>query len=140
MPPSSRHGQALAQAAVTLATTGQADAIVAVTTEGRRPGCSRRVVRRRRFLRSTPSADVAGSLSLLWGVMPFISTERSIDVVTAELINRRFLAEGAVVVFINVSPEHDRGDANYLHVRRVSASRCILRAASDDCQPLAMTA
>jgi pyruvate kinase len=118
---SSRHGQALAQAAVTLATTGQADAIVAVTTEGRTARLLSACRPAAPILAVTSSADVAGSLSLLWGVMPVISTERSIDVVTAELINRRFLAEGAVVVFINVSPEHDRGDANYLHVRRVSA-------------------
>ena len=118
---SSRHGQALAQAAVTLATTGQADAIVAVTTEGRTARLISACRPAAPILAATPNAGVAGSLSLLWGVVPFISTERSIDVVTAELVDRRLLSEGAVVVFINVSPEQDRGDANFLHVRRVSA-------------------
>ena len=118
---SSRHGQALAQAAVTLATTGQADAIVAVTTEGRTARLISACRPAAPILAATPNAGVAGSLSLLWGVVPFISTERSIDVVTAELVDRRLLGEGAVVVFINVSPEQDRGDANFLHVRRVSA-------------------
>lgn len=117
---SSRHGQALAQAAVTLATTGQADAIVAVTTEGRTARLISACRPAAPILAATPNAGVAGSLSLLWGVVPFISTERSIDVVTAELVDRRLLGEGAVVVFINVSPEQDRGDANFLHVRRVS--------------------
>jgi pyruvate kinase len=117
---SSRHGQALAQAAVTLATTGQADAIVAVTTEGRTARLISACRPAAPILAATPNAGVAGSLSLLWGVVPFISTERSIDVVTAELVGHRLLGEGAVVVFINVSPEQDRGDANFLHVRRVS--------------------
>jgi pyruvate kinase len=118
---SSRHGQALAHAAVTLATTGQADAIVAVTTEGRTARLISACRPAAPILAATPNAEVAGSLSLLWGVVPFITTERGIDSLTAELVDRRLLAEGAVVVFINVSPEQDRADANFLHVRKVSA-------------------
>jgi pyruvate kinase len=118
---SSRHGQALAQAAVTLATTGQADAIVAVTTEGRTARLISACRPAAPILAATPNADVAGSLSLLWGVVPFITTERGIDSLTAELVDRRLLAGDAVVVFINVSPEQDRADTNYLHVRKVTA-------------------
>jgi pyruvate kinase len=118
---SSRHGQALAQAAVTLATTGQADAIVAVTTEGRTARLLSACRPAAPILAATPDGDVAGSLSLLWGVLPFITAERNIDRLTAELVDRRLLAPGAVVVFINVSPEQDRIDANFLHVRKISA-------------------
>ncbi len=117
----SRHGQALAHAAVTLATTGQADAIVAVTTEGRTARLISACRPAAPILAATANAGVAGSLCLLWGVVPFITAERGIDSLTAELVGRRLLTDGAVVVFINVSPEQDRGDANYVHVRRISA-------------------
>ena len=118
---SSRHGQALAQAAVTLATTGQADAIVAVTTEGRTARLLSACRPAAPILAATPDGDVAGSLAMLWGVLPFVTAERNIDRLTAELVNRRLLAPGAVVVFINVSPEQDRIDANFVHVRQISA-------------------
>jgi pyruvate kinase len=118
---SSRHGQALAQAAVTLATTGQADAIVAVTIEGRTARLLSACRPAAPILAATPDGDVAGALAMLWGVLPFITAERNIDRLTAELVERRLLRPGAVVVFINVSPEQDRTDANFVHVRQVSA-------------------
>jgi pyruvate kinase len=118
---SSRHGQALSHAAVTLATTGQADAIVAVTSEGRTARLLSACRPSAPILAATPDVHVAGALSLLWGVLPFITAERNVDRLTAELVERRLLAPGAVVVFINVSPEQDRVDANFLHVRQVSA-------------------
>ena len=117
----SRHGLALAQAAVTLATTGQADAIVAVTTEGRTARLLSACRPAAPILATTSSADVAGALSLLWGVAPVVTAERSVEGLTPELVDRGLLSAGAVVVFINVSPEQDRTDANFLHVRRVSA-------------------
>ena len=73
---SSRHGQALAQAAVTLATTGQADAIVAVTAEGRTARLLSACRPAAPILAATPDGGVAGSLSLLWGVLPFVTAER----------------------------------------------------------------
>jgi pyruvate kinase len=118
---SSRHGQALAQAAVTLATTGQADAIVAVTTEGRTARLLSACRPAAPILAATPDGDVAGSLSLLWGVLPFITRERGVDRLAAELVERGLIERGAVVVFINVSRTQDRTDANFLHVRQLSA-------------------
>ena len=116
----SRHGLALAQAAVTLATTGQADAIVAITNEGRTARLLSACRPAAPILAATPSVDVAGSLSLLWGVAPVVTPQRNIDRLTPELVDRGLLPAGAVVVFINVSPEQDRTDANFLHVRRIS--------------------
>jgi pyruvate kinase len=118
---SSRHGHALAQAAVTLATTGHAEAIVAVTTEGRTARLLSACRPAARILAATPDGEVAGSLSLLWGVQPFITRERSVDRLAAELVERGLVESGAVVVFINVSRSQDRSDANFLHVRQVSA-------------------
>jgi pyruvate kinase len=117
----SRHGLALAQAAVTLATTGQADAIVAVTTEGRTARLLSACRPAAPILAAIPNGQIAGALSLLWGVAPVVTAERNIDRLTPELVDRGLLSAGAVVVFINVSPEQDRTDANFLHVRRISA-------------------
>ena len=89
----SRHGLALAQAAVTLAP----------------------------ILAAIPDGQIAGALSLLWGVAPVVTAERNIDRLTLELVDLGLLSAGAVVVFINVSPEQVRTDANFLHVRRISA-------------------
>ena len=117
----SRHGLALAQAAVTLATSGQADAIVAITTEGRTARLLSACRPTAPILAATPNGEIAGALSLLWGVAPVVTAERNIDRLTPELVDRGLLSAGAVVVFINVSPEQDRTDANFLHVRRISA-------------------
>ena len=117
----SRHGLALAQAAVTLATTGQADAIVAVTTEGRTARLLSACRPAAPILAAIPDGQIAGALSLLWGVAPVVTAERNIDRLTLELVDLGLLSAGAVVVFINVSPEQDRTDANFLHVRRISA-------------------
>ena len=118
---STRHGQALAQAAVTLATTGQAAAIVAVTTEGRTAKLLSAYRPLAPILAAAPSRDVAASLSLWWGVCPFVAAERDFDRLAIEIVERRLLAAGELAVFVNVSPEQDRPDANFLHVRRVSA-------------------
>jgi pyruvate kinase len=116
-----RHDQALAIAAVTLATTGQANAIVAVTNEGRTARLLSACRPAALVLAATPNPNVAGTLSVLWGVQPLVSAERDVDPLMAELVERRVLAAGDVVVFINVSPEQDRADGNFVHVRRVSA-------------------
>ena len=120
-PAGSRHGLALAQAAVTLATTGQADAIVAVTAEGRTARMLSACRPAAPILATTPRSDVAGALSVLWGVEPVVTDVSDIDRLTTELVDRRLLAPDAVVVFINVSPDQGRSDANFLHVRRISA-------------------
>ena len=137
---SSRHGQALAQAAVTLATTGQADAIVAVTTEGRTARLLSACRPAAPILAATPDGEVAGSLSLLWGVLPFITGERNVDRLTAELVERRLIARGSG------GRLHQRESRPGPHRRQFpprpagQRSRCSLSDASDDCQPRAMTA
>ena len=120
-PASTRHGHALAQAAVALATTGQADAIVAVTVEGHTARLLSACRPSATILAATPDPAVAGSLAMSWGVLPFVTAERQVDRLAAELIERRLLAQGATVVFINVNPDEARPDSNFLHVRRLSA-------------------
>lgn len=115
-PTGSVHGRALCEAAVTLATTGRADAIVAVTREGKtarllsalRPGT--------RVIAATASESVATRLALMWGLTPVITPARERESIERMLIDTRLVAAGSIVVFINVSPDLDRADANYLNV------------------------
>jgi hypothetical protein len=58
-------------------------------------------------------------LTLLKGVVPIVSAERNEQRLARVLIERRILPAGEVVVFINVSDELARIDANFLNVQRI---------------------
>ena len=103
------HGPALAEAAVTLARAARAGAIVAVTHEGKTARLLSALRPSAPILAAAPNAEVAGPLAILWGVTPFVT----------ELVARGLLARGSTAVFVNVSREQTRADANYLHVRRI---------------------
>lgn len=120
-PAESRHGHALCEAAVTLATTGHADAIVAITEEGKTARLLASLRPTSPILAATPGEPVASRLTLLRGVRPFVSAERDVDRVKDDLLRRALVPPRAVVVFINVSPELGRSDTNFLNVQRVSA-------------------
>ena len=118
-PTGSRHGRALCEAAVTLARAGQADAIVAVTREGKTARLLSALRPTAPIYAATASARVAGTLALFWGVSPMITEFRDSDNLERFMIERRLIAPGAVVVFINVSAELNRVDANFLNVQRI---------------------
>jgi pyruvate kinase len=115
----SRHGRALCEAAVTLATAGQAEAIVAVTHEGKtarllsalRPPCP--------IFAATERADVAATLTMYWGVTPFVTPERGIEQLEALVLAKGLARKDAVVVFINVTGDLRRDDANFLNVQQL---------------------
>jgi pyruvate kinase len=113
------HAPALAEAAVTLARTARADTIVAVTHEGKTARLLSALRPAAPILAAAPNAEVAGPLALLWGVESFITGDRSIDQLATELVERQLLVGGSMAVFINVSREQHRPDANFLHIRRV---------------------
>jgi pyruvate kinase len=118
-PTNSLHGPALAEAAVTLARAARAGALVAVTHEGTTARLLSALRPSAPILAAAPNAEVAGPLAILWGVTPFVTEERSVDRIDAELVARGLLARGSTAVFVNVSREQTRADANYLHVRRI---------------------
>jgi pyruvate kinase len=118
-PTGSIHGRALCEAAVTLATTGRADAIVAVTREGKTARLLSSLRPETRVIAATPSARVAGLLTLYRGITPVITPVRALLEVEQMLIERRLVVAGAVVVFISVSPDMTGADANYLNVQRI---------------------
>lgn len=115
----SRHGRALCEAAVTLARAGQADAIVAVTREGKTARLLASLRPSAPVFAATQSAEVAGTLALFWGVTPVMTSEREFESLERHLIAQRLVAPRSVVVFINVSPELNRSDANFLNVQRI---------------------
>ena len=117
-PTGSLHGRALCEAAVTLATAGHADAIVAITHEGKTARLLASLRPRAPIIATTPEESVAASLTLVRGVRPVLSAELDITRVQAELLQRRLISTGAVVVFINVSPQLNRADTNFLNVQQ----------------------
>jgi pyruvate kinase len=117
------HAAALADAAVALATRAHAGAIVAVTREGRtarmlssgRPAAA--------VYAATDRPEVARRLALWWGVSPLvISLEGDVDQVAARVVDHLHgtgqIAASSTAVIVNVSPDLDRGAANFVRIRR----------------------
>jgi pyruvate kinase len=118
------HADALCEAAVTLATRGDAAAIVAVTRAG---GTARRLAAlrpRAPIFATTDRAETARRLAIYWGVAP-LRTDIGEDVdsagtqVSQELVRRGLLAAGSVVVMVNISADLARPDANFLKIRQL---------------------
>ncbi|HSC25735.1 MAG TPA: pyruvate kinase [Vicinamibacterales bacterium] len=126
-PTGSLHGRALCEAAVTLATAGRADAIVAVTDEGRTARLLSSLRPPAPIIAVTPTTATARRLALLRGVQPCLSAARDAQRLEGELVERGVVAPGAVLVFINVSPDLDRSDANFLTLRRMGSSLLVDR-------------
>ncbi len=118
-----RHGRALCDAAVTLAAAGQADAIVAVTRQGKTARILAALRPSAPIVAATASVEVAGTLSLLWGVTPLVTPERDVDRLSRLLRDRNLMPAGSTVVFINVSLDVGRADGNFLNLQRLSPVR-----------------
>jgi pyruvate kinase len=118
-PIGSRHGHALCEAAVTLSTSGDAAAIIAVTREGKTARLLSSLRPAAAIYAATANARVAGVLRLWRGVVPVITDERDPERLERILLDRHIMPAGSVVVFINVSPDLNRIDANFLNVQRI---------------------
>ena len=117
----SRHGRALCEAAITLASASQAYAIVAVTHAGRTARLLGALRPSTPIIAATASPAVAATLTLIWGVTPVVTPERDVERLEPILLERRLAPPGSVVVFVNVSPELDRPDVNFLNLQRIGA-------------------
>jgi pyruvate kinase len=115
----SRHGVAMCEAAVTLASSGQADAIVALTREGRTAQLLATFRPRAAVLAITERDEVARRLALTWGVTPVVAHGSTLPAFETALREQCGLPSGATVVFISLSPDLTREDANFLNVQRV---------------------
>ena len=72
------------------------------------------------IIAATGQVRVAGTLALLRGVTPVITPERDVERLERFLLERRLVTSGAMTVFISVSPDLTRVDANFLNVQRVT--------------------
>ncbi len=114
------HSRALCQAAVTLASCGHADAIVAITRGGKTAHMLSAFRPNVRIFAVTPDAAVARRFALSRGVLPLVA---EIDptglAIERQLLERNLLPAGSVVVFVSVNADLTRADANFLRIRRI---------------------
>jgi pyruvate kinase len=118
-PIGSRHGRALCEAAVTLSTTGEAAAIIAVTREGKTARLLSALRPAAAIYAATANERMAATLRLWRGVVPVVTDERHPEGLERIILDRHIMPPGSIVVFINVSPDLDRIDANFLNVQRI---------------------
>jgi pyruvate kinase len=118
------HAQALCEAAVILANRGEAHAIVAITRGGT---TARRLSALRAHapvIAATERADTARRLALYWGVVPLsLQLGENLDEASAlvgvQLVERAVVPAGGPVVFVSISADLTRSDANYLKILRL---------------------
>ena len=114
----SRHGVAMCEAAVPLASSGEANAIIALTREGRTAQLLSTFRPRPAVFAITESDVVARRLALSWGVTPVVAHGSTLSAFEATL-HECGVPAGATVVFISLSPDLTREDANFLNVQRI---------------------
>jgi pyruvate kinase len=119
-PASPLHSRALCDAAVTLSTSGHADAIVAVTHEGKTARLLSTLRPKAPIYAATPHVPVASALALLWGVTPIVTEHRDITALEDLVVSQRFIPPGSVVVFVAVHADLARTDTNFLHVQKLA--------------------
>lgn len=118
------HLSPLCDAAVTLATRGHADAILAITRHGR----TARLLSARRpaaaIYAVTDSEEVARALGLWWGVVPVLDqigddAEQILLRLSGYLRRHAMLPTPATVVVVSVNPDLHRQAANFLRLRSI---------------------
>jgi pyruvate kinase len=122
--PRTPHAQALCEAAVTLAELSNAQAIVAVTRGG---ATARRLSAFRPhapIIAATARQQTARRLTLYWGIVPLhMEIGENLDEASARigaaLVDRGFVGSGAPAVFVRISADLARSDANYLKIQRL---------------------
>jgi pyruvate kinase len=117
-PAGSLHGRALCEAAVSLAAAAQAEAIVAVTREGHTARLLSSLRPPTQVFAASSSREVVGACSILWGVTPLLTPVSQLDDLVRMLVGCGLVRGGAAGVFVNVSAELDRGDANYINLKQ----------------------
>ena len=104
---------------MTLATTGEAEAIVAVTREGKTARLLSCLRPQALILGITSSEQVASRMALLWGVTPLVSDGEDAAALARTIGTCSEVSANAVVVFVNVSADIRREDANYVNLQRL---------------------
>jgi pyruvate kinase len=119
------HGEALCEAAVTLANRGNAQAIVAVTRAG---WAARRlsVLRPRAPILAATDAVQARRLLLYWGIVPVaiepgeeVHAHSAGKMLGPRLVARGLVAPGSDVVLVSISTDVTRVNSNYVKLQRI---------------------
>ena len=118
------HAQALCEAALILANRGEAQAIVAVTRGGTTARRLSALRPRAPIIAATERGDTARRLALYWGVVPLtLELGENLDEASArvgvQLVERGVVPAGGTAVFVSISPDLTRSDANYLKILRL---------------------
>ena len=118
------HGQAMCEAAVTLADRAHVAAIVAVTRGGKTAGLLSSLRPATPIVAVTDQPAVARRLALSWGVVPLVVTlgdtaDTVANQVTALLVERRLIQAGSSVVVVSMAPGLSPGPSNFLKVQAV---------------------
>jgi pyruvate kinase len=118
------HGQAICEAAVTLAERGHADAIVAVTRGGKTAGLLSALRPSAPIIAATDREQVFRRLALWWGVEPLLAdlagdVGASARRIGATLTERGILPAGSPVVLVSMSPELGPGATNFLTLSKI---------------------
>ena len=121
-PTGTGHGRALCEAAVTLARSGEADAIVAVTRGGTTARLLSALRPKAPIYAATDSTAVAERLALQWGVVPIVCTLGTDEETRRALLDSGALARTSVVVLVSVSPDLELPQSNFVRLRRLGAA------------------
>ena len=118
------HARALCEAAVTLADRGAAQAIVAVTRGGTTARWLSALRPHAPIIAATENQDTGRRLMLYWGVVPLCmpigeNLDEAGNRIGAQLVERGLVAAGATAVFVSISADLSRRDANYLKIQRL---------------------
>lgn len=118
------HAHAICEAAATLADLSNAQAIVAVTRGGSTARTLSALRPRAPIIAATAREKTARRLSLYWGIVPLRmdigdNLDEASATVGAALIERRLVGAGAIAVFVSISADLTRSDANYLKIQRL---------------------
>ena len=118
------HAHALCEAAVTLADRAAAQAIVAITRGGTTARWLSALRPQAPIIAATERERTARRLTLHWGVVPMClpigdNLDEASARVGAQLVERGLAAVGATAVFVSISADLSRRDANYLKIHRL---------------------
>jgi pyruvate kinase len=118
------HGQAMCEAAVTLADRGRAAAIVAVTRGGKTAGLLSSLRPRTLIVAATDQPVVARRLALTWGVEPLLTTlagtaDEAASQLGSLLVQRGLVPSGSPIVVVSMAPGLGPGPSNFVKVQAV---------------------
>jgi pyruvate kinase len=122
--PLAGHDRGLCESAVTLAARSRAAAIVALTRSGETARLLAALRPRAPVYAATDQSKVARRLSLLWGVVPVLTSLKGdatedIARIGTDLVAKGAVAPSSVIVVVGVNADLAAGPSNFLKIQKV---------------------